>query len=66
MPQQSATQSGLEESLKIELNGATASQLEELTAAKQAIAAENIPNAIKSFERAADAIKNGIRSLYQL
>jgi hypothetical protein len=65
MPQQnvsaSATQSGLEEGLKIVLNGATSSQVEELTAAKQAIAAENIPNAIKSFERAADAIKNGIR-----
>jgi hypothetical protein len=67
MPQQnvfgSAKPSDLDDSLKSALIGAAAFQIDELTAAKQTIAAEDIPPdlAIKSFERAADAIKNGIR-----
>lgn len=44
--------------------GATSEQAEELDAAKQRIAAQDnlsSPEAVKSFERAADAIKNGLR-----
>ena len=53
----------LDESLNIALTGAISFQVDELKAAKQTIAAESLPQefAIKSFERAADAIKNGIR-----
>ncbi len=53
----------LDDSCKRALIGATPSQKEELNAAKQTIAEMNLPTdpATKSFERAADAIKNGIR-----
>ena len=53
----------LDDSLKRAHIRATASQIEELNAAKRYIAEKNLPPdfAIKSFERAADAIKNGIR-----
>lgn len=53
----------LDESLKSAQIGATASQIKELNAAKESIAAEDLTTdrAIRSFERAADAIKNGIR-----
>ena len=54
----------LERSCKQAQTGATASQIEELNAAKRYIAEQNLPTdlAIKSFERAVDAIKNGIRA----
>jgi hypothetical protein len=53
----------LDYSLKRALTGANSSQKEELNAARRDIAERNLPAdlAIKSFERAADAIKNGIR-----
>jgi hypothetical protein len=71
MPQQnvfgSAKLSDLHDSLESlceeEQISANPSQKEELNAAKQNIAEQNLTtdDAIKSFERAADAIKNGIR-----
>jgi hypothetical protein len=53
----------LDEALKRAKEGATPAQAEELIAARKTIAAEKLPvdRAIRSFERAADAIKNGIR-----
>jgi hypothetical protein len=52
-----------DDSLNIALTGASSLQVDELKAAKETIAAENLPAgfALRSFERASDAIKNGIR-----
>ena len=53
----------LDDSLNIALTDASSLQVDELKAAKETIAAQNLPAgfALMSFERASDAIKNGIR-----
>jgi hypothetical protein len=53
----------LEMSCEEAQEGATRSEIEELKAAKDNIVEKDLPpaRAVKSFERAADAIKNGIR-----